>query len=224
VTGVTIAIDGPAASGKGTLARRLADHFALAYLDTGALYRAVGRDVLTAGHDPADAAAAADCARRLDPESLADSRLRDQDVARASSVVAVHPPVRAALLDFQRGFAARPPGGKRGAVLDGRDIGTVVCPQAALKLYITASDATRAQRRHKELAERGETPLLAAVLADLQARDARDSTRASAPMKPAADAILVDTTSLDADAVFARIAPLIEALFAPAAFSTVRPA
>jgi cytidylate kinase len=223
VSAVIIAIDGPAASGKGTLARRLAEHFALAYLDTGALYRAVGRDVLAAGCDPADAAAATESARRLDPASLADPRLRDPDVARASSVVAVHPPVRAALLDFQRGFAARPPGGRRGAVLDGRDIGTVVCPQAPLKLYITASGGERAVRRHKELAARGEAPSLEAVLADLQARDARDSSRASAPMKPAADAVLVDTTALDADAVFTRIVPLVEALFTPFALSAARP-
>jgi cytidylate kinase len=223
LSAVTIAIDGPAAAGKGTLARRLADCFALAYLDTGALYRAVGRDVLAIGCDPTDAAAATESARRLDPASLADLRLRDPDVARASSVVAVHPPVRAALLDFQRGFAARPPGGKRGAVLDGRDIGTVVCPWAPLKLYITASDAARAVRRHTELAARGEAPSLEAVLADLQARDARDSSRASAPMRPAADALLIDTTMLDADAVFARIAPLVEALFTPLALSAARP-
>ena len=150
-------------------------------------------------------------AARLDPESLADPRLRDESVARASSVVAAHPPVRAALLDFQRNFAAYPPGGRRGAVLDGRDIGTVVCPEAPLKLYITASDETRAERRFKELSARGESQASAAVLGDLQARDARDSARATAPLKPAADAVTIDTSALDAAAVFARVAALVEA-------------
>ena len=208
---LTIAIDGPAASGKGTLARRLAEHFDLAYLDTGAIYRAVARDVLAAGHDPADAEAAAAQARRLDPASLGDPRLRDEDVARASSVVAAHAPVRAALLDFQRRFAAVPPSGKRGAVLDGRDIGTVVCPDAPLKLYITAGIEARAGRRHKELAARGEDQDFADVLADLEARDARDSARATAPLKQAQDAVLIDTTALDAEGVFAHIADLVEA-------------
>jgi len=208
---LTIAIDGPAASGKGTLARRLAERFDLAYLDTGSLYRAVGRDVLAAGLDPADAEAAAACARRLDPASLADPRLRDEGVARASSVVAAHPPVRAALLDFQRQFAAHPPGGRCGAVLDGRDIGTVVCPEAPLKLYITASDETRAERRFKELSARGENQSFAAVLSDLQARDARDSARATAPLKPAGDAVMIDTSALDAAEVFAQVAELVEA-------------
>jgi len=208
---LTIAIDGPAASGKGTLARRLAERFDLAYLDTGSLYRAVGRDVLAAGLDPADAEAAAACARRLDPESLGDPRLRDEDVASTSSVVAAHPPVRAALLDFQRDFAAHPPGGKRGAVLDGRDIGTVVCPAAPLKLYITASDETRAERRFKELSARGESQSFAAVLADLQTRDARDSARAAAPLKPAEDAVTIDTSDLDAATVFSQVVELVEA-------------
>jgi cytidylate kinase len=208
---LTIAIDGPAASGKGTLARRLAERFDLAYLDTGAIYRAVARDVLAAGHDPADAEAAAAQARRLDPASLGDPRLRDEDVARASSVVAAHAPVRAALLDFQRRFAAAPPSGKRGAVLDGRDIGTVVCPDAPLKLYITAGIEARAGRRHKELAARGEDQDFADVLADLEARDARDSARATAPLKQAPDAVLIDTTALDAEGVFAHIADLVEA-------------
>jgi cytidylate kinase len=207
---LTIAIDGPAAAGKGTLARALAQRFALAYLDTGALYRAVGRDVLAAGQDPAEAAAAAAAALRLDSASLGDPRLRDEDVGRAASLVAVHPAVRQALLDFQRRFATDPPGGLRGAVLDGRDIGTVVCPDAPLKLYITASVEARAGRRHKELTQRGETVDLAAVLSELQIRDARDSARATAPLKPAADAVLIDTSSLDADTVFAQVAAMIE--------------
>jgi len=212
VTGIlTIAIDGPAASGKGTLARRLAARFDLAYLDTGAIYRAVARDVLAAGQAPQDAEAAEGIAERLDPESLLDPRLRDEDVARASSVVAAHPGVRRALLDFQRGFAATPPGGKRGAVLDGRDIGTVVCPNAPLKLYITADIAARADRRFKELSAKGEAQDPAAVLADLRARDARDSGRSTAPLKPAEDAVTIDTSALDADAVFAHVADLVEA-------------
>jgi CMP/dCMP kinase len=212
VTGVlTIAIDGPAASGKGTLARRLAARFDLAYLDTGAIYRAVARDVLAAGQAPQNAEAAERIAERLDPESLGDPRLRDEDVARASSVVAAHPGVRRALLDFQRGFAASPPGGKRGAVLDGRDIGTVVCPDAPLKLYITATIEARAERRFKELNAKGEAQDPAAVLADLQARDARDSGRSTAPLKPAEDAVTIDTSALDADAVFEHVADLVEA-------------
>ena len=209
---LVIAIDGPAASGKGTLARRLARRFDLAHLDTGALYRAVGRDVLAAGLDPADADAAARAARALAPAGLAEARLRDEDVGRAASVVAAHPAVRAALLDFQRRFAAHPPDGRPGAVLDGRDIGTVVCPDAPLKLYITASVAARAERRRKELAQRGGTGSFEAVLSDLQARDARDSGREAAPLAPAADAVLIDTTSLDAEAVYARAAALVECL------------
>ena len=208
---LTIAIDGPAASGKGTLARRLAARFDLAYLDTGAIYRAVARDVLAAGQAPQDAAAAERIAERLDPASLADPRLRDEDVARASSVVAAHPGVRRALLEFQRNFAAAPPGGKRGAVLDGRDIGTVVCPDAPLKLYITADIEARADRRFKELSAKGEAQDPAAVLADLQARDARDSGRSTAPLKAADDAVAIDTSALDADAVFANVAELVEA-------------
>jgi cytidylate kinase len=212
VTGaLTIAIDGPAASGKGTLARRLAARFDLAYLDTGAIYRAVARDVLAAGQAPQDAEAAERIAERLDPESLLDPRLRDEDVARASSVVAAHPGVRRALLDFQRGFAAAPPGGKRGAVLDGRDIGTVVCPDAPLKLYITANIEARADRRFKELNAKGEGRDLAAVLADLQARDARDSGRSTAPLKAAEDAVTIDTSALDADAVFEHVIELVGA-------------
>ena len=208
---LTIAIDGPAASGKGTLARRLAQRFDLAYLDTGAIYRAVARDVLSAGQAPQDAAAAERIAERLDPDSLADPRLRDEDVARASSVVAAYPGVRRALLDFQRNFAASPPGGKRGAVLDGRDIGTVVCPDAALKLYITADIGARADRRFMELSAKGEAQDPAAVLADLRARDARDSGRSTAPLKRAEDAVTIDTSALDADSVFAHVADLVEA-------------
>ena len=204
---LVIAIDGPAASGKGTLARRLAARFGLAHLDTGSLYRAVGRDVLALGGDPADPAAAEAAARALDPESLGDARLRDEDVGRAASQVAVHPGVRAALFDFQRRFAARRPG----AVLDGRDIGTIICPEAPVTLFVPATVEARAERRFKELTARGEAADLAALRADLQARDERDAARASAPMKPAADAVRLDTTALDADQVFARAVELVEA-------------
>jgi cytidylate kinase len=211
---LTIAIDGPAAAGKGTLARRLAGHFNLAYLDTGAIYRAVARDVLVAGLDPADAEAAAACAARLDPASLNDARLRGEDVARASSVVAAHPGVRQALLAFQRRFAADPPGGKIGAVLDGRDIGTVVCPDAPVKLFISASTEARALRRYQELTARGENADLSAVRTDLETRDARDTARAAAPLQAAPDAVSIDTSALDADGVFAQVAPLVEAWLA----------
>jgi cytidylate kinase len=193
-----IAIDGPAASGKGTLARRLAAHFGLAHLDTGSLYRAVGRDVLKAALDPADPVAAEQAAASLDPASLDDPRLRDEDVGRAASQVAAHPRVRAALLAFQRRFAATPPG----AVLDGRDIGTVICPDAQAKLFVTASPEVRATRRAAELTARGDAVDYAAVLEDIRVRDERDSGRSTAPLRQADDAVLVDTSDLTADAVF----------------------
>ncbi|HWK47095.1 MAG TPA: (d)CMP kinase [Stellaceae bacterium] len=204
-----VAIDGPAAAGKGTLARRLAKHFGLAYLDTGKLYRATALHVIEAGDDPADPAAARRAALAVRPDELANPRLLDEDVARASSVVAAEPGVRQALLAFQRGFAAAPPEGTRGAVLDGRDIGTVVCPDAAVKLYVTASAETRAARRVKELRDRGVESIEAAVLQDLLVRDQRDASRLSAPSKPAEDAIVLDTTHLDADAAFAIAADLV---------------
>jgi cytidylate kinase len=205
--GFVVAIDGPAASGKGTLARLLADRFGLAYLDSGLLYRAVGRDVLAAGGDPTDEATAAAAAQRLDPATLGDPALRGEAAGRGASLVAVHPAVRAALLDFQRDFAARPPG----AVLDGRDIGTVVCPGADVKLFVVAEIAARARRRFEELAAKGETVGYDAVLADLQARDARDRERAVAPLKPAADAVLLDTTNLDIEQAFAAAEAIVAA-------------
>jgi cytidylate kinase len=215
MTLLVVAIDGPAAAGKGTLARRLAAHYGLAYLDTGALYRATARDVLDAGLDPADAAAAAGIAEKLDPASFGDPHLRDEAVGRAASVVAAHGAVRAALLDFQRCFAAAPPAGARGAVLDGRDIGTVVCPEAPVKLYVTASPEERARRRMLELEARGGPPVdKAAILADIRERDRRDSERATAPLKPAEDAVTLDTSDLDADAVFAAAAALIDKIMA----------
>ncbi len=192
-----VAIDGPAAAGKGTLARRLAAALGLAYLDTGLLYRAVGRLVLDAGATPDDPAAAEAAARRLTAADLTRTDLRGPEADRASSLVATLPGVRAALLAFQRRFAAQ------GAVLDGRDIGTVVVPDAGIKLFVTASPAARARRRWLELQSRGVAMPLAQVEAELQARDAQDAARETAPLRAAADAVMLDTTELDADAAFA---------------------
>jgi len=210
VTGLVIAIDGPAAAGKGTLARRLAAHFGLPYLDTGLLYRAVARRVLDAGGDPADAGAAETAARALRPADLERGDLRGPPVDGASSRVAAFPGVRAALLTFQREF-----GRARGAVLDGRDIGTVVFPDASVKLFVTADVAERARRRFEELRARGVAADREIVTEDMRRRDAADAGRNTAPMVPAADAILIDTTALDADAAFARGLALIERKLAP---------
>jgi len=209
---VIVAIDGPAASGKGTLAKRLARELGFAHLDTGKIYRAVGRAVLEAGGDPGDAAAAVAAARALDPASLDDPALGADEVAAAASQVAVIPEVRAALLDFQREFAHRPPGGAPGAVLDGRDVGTVVCPDADVKLWVAASAKVRAERRHKELQGRGEARIYARVLAEIEERDKRDSERAVAPLKPAEDAIRIDTSEMDPDAVLAAALAHIDAV------------
>ena len=204
-----VAIDGPAASGKGTLARRLAERFGFAHLDTGALYRATARLVLDAGGDPADPATAEAAARRVDPQLLADLQLRGAEVATAASVVAAIPEVRHALLALQRNFAAHPPAPGRGAVIDGRDIGTVICPAADVKLFVTASTEARARRRVKELREQGTTAIYETVLQDLNERDARDSGRQAAPLAVAPDAEVIDTTTLDADIVFERVADLV---------------
>ena len=195
-----IAIDGPAASGKGTVAKRLAAYFAYPHLDTGALYRAVGLTVLRQSLDPNDAAAATEAARGLDPAIIDDPEIRSGEAGAAASKVAVVGAVREALLAFQRDFAARPPG----AVLDGRDIATVICPGAERKIFVTASVEERANRRLKELLGRGEAAIYARVLADLKERDARDAGRKDAPMIQAADAYLLDTTTLDADQAFAK--------------------
>jgi CMP/dCMP kinase len=201
--GMIVAIDGPAAAGKGTLARRLAAHFDFAFLDTGLLYRATALHLIETGRGAEDLAAAEAAARRVNAADLADPRLRGEAVAQLASAVAVIPAVRAALLQFQRDFAATPPAGKAGAVLDGRDIGTVVCPAAAAKVYVTASQEERARRRAKELRESGVEAIYGAVLQDMQDRDARDSQRRTAPLRPADDAFVLDTTDLDADAAFA---------------------
>ena len=195
-----VAIDGPSAAGKGTLSRRLAATLGYHHLDTGLLYRAVGARLLAEGVDPADAEAAAAAARGLGPADIAREGLREENVGRAASVVAANPAVRAALVEFQRRFAAQPPG----AVLDGRDIGTVICPGAEVKLYVIASAEVRARRRHDELRGRGEPATYATVFRDLQERDARDQARGTAPAKPAEDAIVLDTTDLTADEVFAQ--------------------
>lgn len=206
-----IAIDGPAAAGKGTLAKRLAAHFDLAFLDTGRLYRAVGHLVLANGDDPADEGDAVRAARALDPEKLDSVDLYTETVAEAASKVAAIPEVRAVLLAFQRTFAHTPPGGRDGAVLDGRDIGSVVCPDADVKLFVTARADIRAERRHKELQEKGLESTYAAVLAEIEARDERDRTRKVSPLK-AGDAREIDTSDKSPDAVFDEARAYIEGL------------
>ncbi|MDB5416319.1 MAG: (d)CMP kinase [Rubritepida sp.] len=205
MTALVIAVDGPAAAGKGTLARRLAAHLGLPYLDTGLLYRATGRRVLDAGGDPADPVAATDAARTLTPQDFVRPDLRGPAADDAASKVAAIPAVRAELLDFQRRF-----GGAHGAVLDGRDIGTVVFPDARVKLFVTASAEERARRRHAELAGSGRAPKLDEVSAEMRARDARDAQRDVAPLVPADDAVLLDTTGLDADEAFAEALRIVE--------------
>jgi CMP/dCMP kinase len=201
-----IAIDGPAASGKGTLAKRIAAHWGLPCLDTGLLYRAVARDVTARGYRLTDSWAALAAARGLDPASLADPGLRTHAAGEGASIVAGMPAVRAALLDYQRAFAARP----GGAVLDGRDIGTVVCPDADAKIYVTARAQVRAWRRFIERQAQSEPATFDAVLADIERRDARDAGRESAPMRAAPDADLLETSDLDIEAAFEAAVGLIK--------------
>ncbi|AKS46984.1 cytidylate kinase [Octadecabacter temperatus] len=196
----TVAIDGPAAAGKGTISKAVAAHFGFAHLDTGLLYRAVGAKVLH-GADPLVAA------QTLEAVDLDGDHLRSPEVAQAASKVAVDPDVRAALVAFQRQFAAR----DDGAVLDGRDIGTVICPNADVKLFVTASSAKRAQRRLDELNAKGMGLEFAEVLADVEARDKRDSERATAPLKPADDAVLLDTSELSAKEAIAQAIAIVQA-------------
>lgn len=209
-----IAIDGPAASGKGTLARALAKKLGLAFLDTGALYRLVGYTVLERGGDPADKQEAIESAEFLrdyfDPTLLDNPALRKDEVGNAASKVAVVPAVRAALLDLQRNFAKNPPNAAPGAVLDGRDIGTVICPEAPIKLYITASAEIRAQRRLKELQSRGISSTYEAVLKDMRERDTRDSSRDAAPLKPADDAIILDSSQSDAAEMLEKALKIVQ--------------
>lgn len=207
---VVIAIDGPAASGKGTLARRIAAYLGYAHLDTGLLYRAVGLRLLRDGNDPGDVQAAEAAARSLTAADLDDPDLRTDAVANAAGVVAAMPGVRRALVEYQRRFAAKPPDGAPGAVLDGRDIGTVICPAADRKIFVDAALEVRARRRLKELQESGVKSISSRVLQDMKERDARDRTRAVAPLAQAEDAFFLDTTALDADAAFTAALDFIQ--------------
>jgi len=202
-----IAIDGPAASGKGTIARRLAARYGLPHLDTGLLYRATAAALIGADRDLNDERAAVAAARGLGLTDFDERALRTRDMGEAASVVAAMAGVREALLEAQRAFAARP----SGAVLDGRDIGTVVCPRADVKIFVTASAAARAERRALELAERGERGDYAAILADIERRDARDASRAAAPLRAAADAAMLDTTHLSIEAAVAEAERIVDA-------------
>jgi cytidylate kinase len=210
-----VAIDGPAASGKGTIAKRVAAHYGLAYLDTGTLYRAIARDTLARGGDPADAGEALQSAKALDPSTLGDPSLRKPGLGEAASLVAKHPAVRKELLAYQRNFART----KSGAVLDGRDIGTVICPEADVKLFVTATPEERARRRHLELEQAGIEVSEAEVLCDIRRRDERDKHRAAAPLRKAPDAHLLDTTNLDIDAAFKVAIELIDAALARAGYA-----
>ena len=202
-----IAIDGPAASGKGTLGSRLARHYGLRHLDTGLLYRGVAKGVLDAGKPASDKAAAVASARALDTGHLDRHTLQADAIGTAASIVSAVPEVRAILLEYQRAFAAKPPG----AVLDGRDIGTVIAPHAEVKIFLTASAEERARRRTKEIEKRGEKADFDAILADIRARDDRDTSRTISPLKPAPDAHLLDTTHLDIDAAIRAAIDIVEA-------------
>lgn len=202
-----IAIDGPAAAGKGTLALRLAAHLRLNHLDTGLLYRAIGRKMADAGLDLDDPAVAGAVARSLDPADLGMADLRGREAGEFASRVAVHPEVRAALVDFQRAFAARPPG----AVLDGRDIGTAICPEAEVKIFVTASAEVRARRRTEELRAKGREVSYERILAEVRERDERDSSRAAAPLRMADDAVLLDTSELGIDEAFDAALAIVRA-------------
>jgi len=204
---LVIAVDGPAASGKGTLARRLAAHYAMPYLDTGLLYRMVARAVLEAGHDIRDAEAAGAIVSTFDESAFAEDSLRGREIGEAASVVAAMPAVRSGLIARQRRFAAQ----SGGAVLDGRDIGTVICPQARAKLFVTATPEVRAARRHKELAGRGEAATFEGILADIRRRDARDSGRSDAPLKAADDAVILDTSALTIEEAVAKAIAIVDA-------------
>jgi cytidylate kinase len=203
-----IAIDGPAASGKGTLGKRLASHYGLRHLDTGLIYRAVAKTLLDAGHSPEDRAQARAAAEALDPRRFGEAALKAQPVGDAASLVSAIPEVRGVVLAFQRDFGRTSPG----AVLDGRDIGTVIFPDADVKIFVTASPEVRARRRAAELEQAGNRVDEAEVLADIRRRDQRDATRAIAPLKPAPDAHLLDTTHLDIDAAFRAAVGIVEAV------------
>lgn len=203
---VIVAIDGPAASGKGTLARRLAQHFGLHHLDTGLTYRAVAHALLQAGLPLDNEELAETVAANIDLGALDANVLADHEIGEAASKVAVMPLVRVALVNAQRDFSARPPG----AVLDGRDIGTVVCPDAPIKLFVTASPQVRAARRHAEITAKGGSARLEDILADIERRDARDMGRADSPLKPAQDAYLIDTSAMDIETAFKTALELVQ--------------
>ena len=207
---IVIAVDGPAASGKGTLARRLASHFGFAHLDSGSLYRLAALYLLRAHHDPRDETAAAKASREVNPADAGSIELGTREIAEAASIIAAFPSVRAALLEYQRHFAACPPGEAPGAVIDGRDIGTVVCPEAQAKLFVDALPERRAHRRWHELTKAGQNVSEDAILAEILSRDARDRGRAAAPLRPASDANLLDTSDLDIDAAFAAALELVK--------------
>jgi len=202
-----IAIDGPAASGKGTLGKRLAAHYGLRHLDTGLIYRAVAKTLLEAGRKPGEIEAAVAAAKALDPTRFDEAALKSHAISEAASIVSAIPELRAALVAFQRDFAAKPPG----AVLDGRDIGTVICPDAEVKIFVTATPQIRAQRRAAEYRARGQKIDEATVLADILNRDKRDQNRAAAPLKQAQDAHLLDTSHLDIDAAIRAAIDIVEA-------------
>jgi len=201
-----IAIDGPAASGKGTLGKRLAAHFGLRHLDTGLIYRAVAKALIDGGHALDDKTQAVAAAHALDPASFDEKVLKDHAVGEAASIVSAIPDVRAALVAFQREFAAAPPG----AVLDGRDIGTVICPDADVKIFVIAAPEVRARRRAAELTAGGQAADEATILEDIRRRDERDRSRAVAPLKPADDAVELDTSDLDVEAALAAAIGIIE--------------
>ena len=201
-----IAIDGPAASGKGTLAKQLAEHYGLKYLDTGSLYRAVAQKVLAVNEDPADPVIAQAKARELEADEINPKFLRSEEIGMAASKVSAIPEVRKILLEFQRNFASA----KEGAILDGRDIGTVVCPDADVKLFIFASSKTRAERRFNELKSKGESPDFDLILNDIKLRDQQDRSRPISPLKQAEDAILIDTSNYDIETIFKIALEIIE--------------
>jgi cytidylate kinase len=209
---IVIAVDGTAASGKGTLAKKLAAHFGFHHLDSGSLYRLTALGVIDAGGDPNNEADAVRAARAIDPSKAGELRIRSAEIGKTASLVSVFPPVRAALLDYQRSFARREPG----AVIDGRDIGTVICPDATAKLFVDASPDVRAHRRWLELKGYGQAPDEAQILKEIRERDERDTNRAISPQKPANDAALLDTSHLGIDAAFAAalalVQPKVEAL------------
>lgn len=203
---LTVAIDGPAASGKGTLAKMLAKHLGLDYLDTGSIYRALGYKIVNAGYQPENEEIAVKMANEIEPEDLKNPHLYDEGIGKAASIVSAIPAVRQVLFDFQRKFSQS----QNGAVLDGRDIGTVICPDADFKFYITADIEARAKRRYKQLQNKGISIIYQSVLEDLQRRDERDSHRKAAPLKKAKDAIHIDTTNMDVSEAFAKIVSSIE--------------